>query len=77
MDEIYSSYNLKNSILHEAGFDSYLTGWVFYQLMEFCKDKDINFNRFEGRINLNRSYFEINQLSLSDIVCPYVFFCLV
>ena len=40
----FEGYNLENQILHEAGFDSYLTGWIFYQLIELAKRNTIKLN---------------------------------
>jgi hypothetical protein len=38
----FESYDLKNQILHEAGFDSYLTGWVYFQLVELAARHNMN-----------------------------------
>jgi hypothetical protein len=29
-------YDLKNANYHEAGFDSFATGWIFYQMHKFA-----------------------------------------
>ena len=48
-------------MFHEAGFDSYLTGWIYYQMIEIGKMANLNVKEeFKGKINLNRSYFYID-----------------
>lgn len=66
----FERYELKNQVLHEAGFDSYLTGWIYYQLSELSKSYNIDSKEeYKGKINLNRSYFYINLNSPFDGVC--------
>jgi hypothetical protein len=42
LPEEYERYDLKNQVLHEAGFDSYLTGWIYYQMIEIGKMANLN-----------------------------------
>ena len=66
----FERYELKNQVLHEAGFDSYLTGWIHYQLSALSKSYNINAKEeFKGKINLNRSYFYVNLNDTFDGVC--------
>jgi hypothetical protein len=61
---------LKNQVLHEAGFDSYLTGWIYYQMSELGKLDGLNVKEYyKGKINLNRSYFFIDVDNSFDGVC--------
>lgn len=69
----YERYDLKNQILHEAGFDSYLTGWIYYQMIELAKIDKLNIqDEYRGKINLNRSYFYMDIQSPFDGVCEHV-----
>lgn len=66
----FEKYELKNQILHEAGFDSYLTGWIFYQLNALSKASNIDLKQeYDGKINLNRSYYYINLNEIYDGTC--------
>lgn len=54
----FDSYDLKNPALHEAGFDSYLTAWVFFHLPRR--------EEYEGRINSAKSFYCMNLRAESD-----------
>lgn len=54
----FESYDLDKPCLHEAGFDSYLTAWVFLHLPN-CKEN-------EGKINIHKSYFILNIRTPTD-----------
>lgn len=56
----FESYDLDKPCLHEAGFDSYLTAWVFLHL----PNSKLN----EGKINIHKSYFILNIRTLTDEV---------
>ncbi len=62
--EELDNYDLSKPALHEAGFDAYLTGWIFYQLMK----KYDKYNELVGRINVLRSYFQIDLATTRDLV---------
>jgi hypothetical protein len=73
LPEEYERYDLKNQVLHEAGFDSYLTGWIYYQMIEIGKMANLDVKEeFKGKINLNRSYFYIDIENSHDGVCLHV-----
>ena len=64
---------MKNQVLHEAGFDSYLTGWIYYQMVELGKMNSVKVpEKYKGKINLNRSYFFIDVENTFDGVCEHV-----
>lgn len=48
--------------LHEAGYDSYLTGWVFYQLAARLK----NLKLHEARLPVIRSVWDLNLKVTAD-----------
>lgn len=62
----FSRYDLSNPALHEAGFDSYLTGWIFYQLSTPSLLKSIT-----NKINLSMSYYHIDLQSQADAINPH------
>lgn len=51
-------YDLNNPNLHEAGFDSYLTSWVFLNLPVEQEDED--------KICIFKSYFYMNLKTQGD-----------
>ena len=66
----FERYELKNQVLHEAGFDAYLTGWIYYQLSSLSKTCNIDAKEeYKGKINLNRSYFYVDLNNTFDGVC--------
>lgn len=63
----FGKYNLENQALHEAGYDSFLTAWVYIQ-MQILVNKP---NCYENHLNIGRSFFYMNLSSDEDIVNPY------
>ena len=45
----FENYDLKNPVLHEAGFDSFLTAWVFFHLPRM--------ESYEGKLNSAKSFY--------------------
>lgn len=58
----------KKPSLHEAGFDSYVTMSVFFQF----KKRLPGLQQFEGRINVNKSFFEMHLRKQNDSICKDV-----
>lgn len=56
LDGEFRRYSLENPNLHEAGYDSYVTAWVYLQMMKLRDDID----DCRNRININFSFFKIN-----------------
>lgn len=56
----FTGYDWRNpdnrTRLHEAGYDSYLTGWIFYQLSAHIAD----LNKLEAKVPVLRSIWDIN-----------------
>lgn len=57
LDSPFNRYSLDNQALHEAGYDSYITAWVFQQMMKMKEDVD---KRCLDRLNLLNSFFYID-----------------
>ena len=60
---------MDNQILHEAGYDSYLTAWVYQQSMRFYENVSAE---CKNRLNINNSFFFVNLSTMEDEVNPYV-----
>ena len=58
----------KKPSLHEAGFDSYVTMCIFFHFQNALQ----NMEEFEGKINVNKSFFEMNLRQLNDSICKDV-----
>lgn len=71
LDQDYCSYSLDNPNLHEAGYDSYITAWVFQQ---FLRIEDNLQKRGENRLNLNNSFFFVDLAAATDEINIYVHF---
>jgi len=56
-------------VLHEAGYDSYLTAWVYQQSMKFY---DNLHQECKNKLNINKSFFFMNLSEAEDEVNPYV-----
>ena len=56
-------------MLHEAGYDSFITAWVYQQTMRL---KDDLKDRCENMLNANYSFFFINLSCKEDVLNPYV-----
>jgi hypothetical protein len=71
-EQNFSKYDLKNLILHEAGYDSYITAWVYQQQLTLLnKIEDYN-----NKLNLQNSFFYIDLTNFLDILNPHVFLIL-
>jgi hypothetical protein len=55
--------------LHEAGYDSYLTAWVYQQVLRNFDDVKY---QCENMLNLNFSFFYINLKTMEDKLNPTV-----
>lgn len=49
----FDRYNGDKASYHEAGYDSYVTAWVFLQMQQDSQD-------YANKLNLNFSFFKIN-----------------
>lgn len=52
----FTRYDLNKPNLHEAGYDSYITAWLFTQMQKLRDDIEESKNT----INLNFSFFRVN-----------------
>lgn len=57
LDGPFSRYSLDKAALHEAGYDSYLTAWVYQQIMKF--DSEVH-EKCKNKLNLLNSFFYID-----------------
>jgi hypothetical protein len=64
----FKRYSLENPNLHEAGYDSYVTAWVYMQMMKLRDDVD----ECRNRININFSFFKVSLDSDQDEIDQYV-----
>ncbi len=64
----FKRYSLENPSLHEAGYDSYITAWVYLQMMKLRDDLD----DCRNRININFSFFKVSLDRDEDEIDQYV-----
>jgi hypothetical protein len=57
LDPPFDRYSLDKAALHEAGYDSYITAWVYQQAMKLHQDVD---SKCQNRLNLLNSFFYID-----------------
>ena len=66
----FNKYTIDKQILHEAGYDSYLTAWVYQQAMKL---KDNLSEQCKNKLNINFSFFYMNLAEIEDEINPCVF----
>ena len=60
--ELYDWNNASNKkSFHEAGYDAYLTGWVFHHLVE-----GMDYHPHESKLRMIRSMFDMNLKQEKD-----------
>ena len=65
---VFSKYSLDKQALHEAGYDSFMTAWVYQQMTLLVKD----YQKYSNHLNIMRSFFFMDFSRDQDIVNPYV-----
>lgn len=52
----FENYTLDVKSMHEAGYDSFITVWVFMQMLKLKQDIE----KYKNMININFSFFRMN-----------------
>lgn len=69
LESPFDRYSLENPNLHEAGYDSYITAWVYQQMMKIFEDLE---HKCKDRLNLMFSFYFIDLRQDEDIINTYV-----
>ena len=69
----FRQYDIDKPALHVAGYDSFLTVWVYMQLCKVLGDKNYDVSgECKNKININFSFFVIDLNQTEDEVQSYV-----